>query len=45
VCSSDLVAVAVLLGQALLQVLVGLVGLVSVVFIHGDYDDKQIRNY
>jgi hypothetical protein len=37
--------VAVVLGQALLQVLVGLAVLVSVVFIHGDYDDKQIRNY
>jgi hypothetical protein len=40
------VAVAVvLLKQVLLLVLERLAVLVSVVFIHGDYDDKQIRNY
>jgi hypothetical protein len=40
--------VAVVLAELLLrvlQVLAVLAVLVSVVFIHGDYDDKQIRNY
>jgi hypothetical protein len=39
------VVVVAVLEQALLQVLAVLAVLVSVVFIHGDYDDKQIRNY
>jgi hypothetical protein len=39
------VVVVLVLEQVLLQVLVGLAVLVSVVYIHGDYDDKQIRNY
>jgi hypothetical protein len=39
------VVVAVVLNQVLLLVLAVMAVLVSVVFIHGDYDDKQIRNY
>jgi hypothetical protein len=39
------VAVVVVAQVQVLQVLVVLAVLDSVVFIHGDYDDKQIRNY